>query len=152
MSSGRPFEPGNKFGRGRPKGSKNKSTNSSQELIEGFGPLITTKCISDFERTGNNTSKVILMRELLKEKPKKFKMGPTNTPEECLKRYDDVLQGVSKGKIKPQEGEIIGRILEGKLKAITIVELAARVEALEAGKVREKQIQDNSTTRPDLTN
>ena len=30
MSRGRPFPPGNKFGRGRPKGSKNKRTQAAE--------------------------------------------------------------------------------------------------------------------------
>ena len=34
MSRGRPFEPGNKLGRGRPKGSPNKNSRKAQELFE----------------------------------------------------------------------------------------------------------------------
>src|ERR1700674_5196537 len=34
MKRGRPFEPGNKCGRGRPKGSRNKSTSAAQRLLE----------------------------------------------------------------------------------------------------------------------
>jgi hypothetical protein len=36
MTRGRPFEPGNKFGRGRPKGSRNKRTAEAQALFDEY--------------------------------------------------------------------------------------------------------------------
>jgi hypothetical protein len=40
MTRGRPFEPGNTFGRGRPKGSKNKSTSVVRRLLAEHHPML----------------------------------------------------------------------------------------------------------------
>ena len=43
---GRPFQPGNQYGRGRPKGSRNKSTPAAQQLLEQYSEPIMRKCIA----------------------------------------------------------------------------------------------------------
>lgn len=43
---GRPFEPGNKLGRGRPKGSRNKSKSTGQDLFDEYAEHLTRKAIS----------------------------------------------------------------------------------------------------------
>src|SRR5439155_25334874 len=43
---GRPFEPGNKYGRGRPKGSRNKEKYPGEKILDEYGPHIMFKCIS----------------------------------------------------------------------------------------------------------
>lgn len=45
MARGKPFEPGNKFGRGRPRGSKNKTTVMAQELLESYAVPVVRKII-----------------------------------------------------------------------------------------------------------
>ena len=40
------FQPGNKLGRGRPRGSRNKVTTLTQELLNDHAPSITRKCIA----------------------------------------------------------------------------------------------------------
>jgi len=45
MSRGRPFQQGNKFGKGRPKGSLNKKTIQAQQLLENCGTAIVDKAI-----------------------------------------------------------------------------------------------------------
>jgi len=41
---GSPFQPGNRFGRGRPQGSRNKATIALQKMLDGCGESITRKC------------------------------------------------------------------------------------------------------------
>jgi hypothetical protein len=135
MSTGKPFEPGNKFGRGRPKGSKNKPTNKVLAMIEEHEVAITSKVMADALR-GDKTSKVILMRQILRPKPEKFKLGPTNTPDEILRAYDDVLRGMKKGKITPSTGLAVVGILDLKLRAVEAGQLHARLEALESAMTR----------------
>ena len=43
MKRGRPFEPGNHFGRGRPKGSRNKRSLVANELLIEHGEAIVRK-------------------------------------------------------------------------------------------------------------
>jgi hypothetical protein len=46
MKRGRPFQPGNQFGRGRPKGSPNKKTQAAQQLFEQHSPTIMALAIN----------------------------------------------------------------------------------------------------------
>ena len=45
MRRGRPFEPGNKFGRGRPRGSRNKTTRILEELLDEHAPALLRKTL-----------------------------------------------------------------------------------------------------------
>jgi len=46
LKRGRPFEPGNKLGRGRPPGSRNKRTLLGQALLEEFGEAVIRRALS----------------------------------------------------------------------------------------------------------
>jgi hypothetical protein len=106
MSNGKPFEPGNNFGRGRPKGSKNRPENKGLALIKEHERAIVSKVIADGLR-GDKTSKVILMRAIERKKPAKFDLGPTNTPAALLKAYDKTLRAFSKRKITAADGQVL---------------------------------------------
>jgi len=43
---GRPFQPGNRFGRGRPKGSRNKRSAQAQEILDQYTEPLIKKCVS----------------------------------------------------------------------------------------------------------
>ena len=45
-SRGRPFKKGNKHGRGRPKGSRNKKSDPGKELLKEYEPHLTRKLIA----------------------------------------------------------------------------------------------------------
>jgi len=57
MTRGRPFEPGNKFGQGRPKGSKNKSTSAGRRLLEEYEIPLLQKNIAEGMK-GNTKSRL----------------------------------------------------------------------------------------------
>jgi hypothetical protein len=46
MKRGRPFEPGNKLGRGRPPGSRNKKTLIIQEILDEYSPAVIRKTLA----------------------------------------------------------------------------------------------------------
>ena len=52
---GKPFQPGNRFGTGRPNGSRNKATLALPALLDGDGKAITRKAIS-LAKAGNKTA------------------------------------------------------------------------------------------------
>lgn len=45
MKRSRPFEPGNHFGRGRPKGSRNKRSLLAKQLLDEHGEAIVRKAL-----------------------------------------------------------------------------------------------------------
>jgi hypothetical protein len=46
MIRGRPFERGNKFGRGRPPGSRNRKTTALQKLLDDYSPALLRKSVA----------------------------------------------------------------------------------------------------------
>jgi hypothetical protein len=131
VSKGKPFEPGNTFGRGRPKGSKNKPRNKGLAMIEEHEGAITSKVIADGLR-GDKTSKVILMRQIVQRKPKKFDIGPTDTPAALLKAHDKVIQAFTKRKINSVEGQTLVNMLDAKGRALETLDQETRIQAIEA--------------------
>lgn len=134
-TSGIPFQPGNTFGRGRPKGCRNKATIALQEMLDGHGESITRKCAL-LALQGDPTALRLCMERLIpprKEHPVKFKLPAVTTAAEVAAAVDAVLQGVARGQLTPAEGQMIATILEGRRKAIQTEEHEARIRALESG-------------------
>ena len=87
---GRPFQPGNSFGRGRPHGSRNSATIALQKLLDGHGEAITKKCAL-LALQGDPTALRLCMDRLLsprKEQPVRFKVGPVTTAAEVAAAAD----------------------------------------------------------------
>lgn len=61
---GRPFQPGNKYGRGRPRGSRNKKSLVMQELLLDDG-LEVLSTVIDRAKKGNPTAMKLVMERLI---------------------------------------------------------------------------------------
>jgi hypothetical protein len=61
MIRGRPFEPGNKLGCGRPRGSQNKRSARSQQLLEQYGAIMQ-KAPADYKGMSRLLSVILLRR------------------------------------------------------------------------------------------
>src|SRR5438477_12843060 len=96
---GNTFQPGNTFGRGRPKGSRNKATIALQEMLDGHGEAITRKCAL-LALQGDPTALRLCMERLIpprKEHPVMFKLPLVTTAAEAAAAVDAILQGVARG-------------------------------------------------------
>jgi hypothetical protein len=119
-TKGRPFQPGNTFGRGRPQGSRNKATIALQEMLDGHGESITRKCAL-LALQGNPTALRLCMERLIaprRDSPIKFNLPAVNTAAEVGQAIGTVLQDVAGGQLTPAEGQMVSAILEDRLKAI----------------------------------
>jgi hypothetical protein len=99
MSRGLPFEPGNKFGRGRPKGSRNKSTISAGNrlLAEHAVPLMR-KNIAEGLQT-NTKSRLWSLDELAKQQPlPKLKLPVIKTLADLREAYAKTVVAVANRK------------------------------------------------------
>ena len=134
MSHGKPFEPGNSFGKGRPKGSRNRSTTTALALLHEHSEALIKKCIAEALKGNMIAMRLCIERILpvLQESAIKFKVGPTDTCTEVGQVQDSILKEVSKGRIVPQQGAIVVNILEGKRRTIENQKLEERVSALES--------------------
>jgi hypothetical protein len=130
---GRPFQQGNTFGRGRPKGSRNKTTRKAQELLDRYCEPITQKTISMALKGDPGAIRLCMERvyPARRDGYVQISLPGTQTLADVSASSAKVLHGVSRGLITPMEGETISGILEDRRRLIETVELAARIEELE---------------------
>jgi hypothetical protein len=131
---GRPFQPGNTFGLGRPKGSRNKTTKKMNEMLEKYSEPIFQKCMSMAMKGDRVALKLCVERLFPARRDGYVQMPPlprTQTMQDLAEGNQRVLQAVARGQITPGDGEAISRILEERRRVIESVEWEARIAALE---------------------
>jgi hypothetical protein len=139
MSRGVPFEPGNKLGRGRPQGSRNKSTMAALDLLSEHADVVVRKCIAEALR-GNKMAMKLCMDRMVparRNPPVKLTLPPVDTASGVTKALNVVLKAISSGRLTPEEGLTISDILETKRCAIETAELETRIVDFEAGSAPE---------------
>ena len=132
MKRGRPFEPGNKFGRGRPKGSPNKKKPLAQKILDENAPAIMALAIN----TARDDDKMLrtLIRELgrrMGDRPVKLGRLPMNTLTDLDQASATILGKVTAGKISISEGVAVCGMIELRRQVLAGVELETRVAKLE---------------------
>jgi hypothetical protein len=128
-----PFQPGNTFGRGRPQGSRNKSTIALQEMLDGHGEAITRKCAL-LAMQGDPSAMRLCMERLIpprKDHPVQFRLPPIGTAKEVAVATSVVLLGVAAGELTPAEGHAFAELIELRRRAIETEDHDARIYALE---------------------
>jgi hypothetical protein len=128
------FQQGNRFGQGRPMGSRNGVTLAAESLIQGEGEALSRKLI-DLALAGN----VACLKTAIERLVPVCKSRPVDLPDlPQIKTIADastltsfILDAVAEGKVTPVEGEIIGRSCERHLKALEVRDLEQRLVDLE---------------------
>src|SRR5260370_10027286 len=111
---GRPFEVGNKMGRGRPRGSRNRKT-AWLEVMEEHGLALVKKCVIR-ALEGDTIALRLCMERLLpvsRDRSVQIRMPKLNTCEDVAEAAKQVVHATAKGKISPTEAESITHSLEG---------------------------------------
>jgi hypothetical protein len=130
---GRPFEQGNRFGRGRPNGSRNRDTALVKKLLEAYAPHLTRKLIA--QALEGNTQALRICMERLMPAPRDASV-PINLPkiksaEDVANAAEKVTRGMGKGVLSPSEGERIMNVLESQSRVIESAGTEQRVQKLE---------------------
>jgi hypothetical protein len=113
MSRGRPFEPGNNFGRGRPKGSPNKKVRQARELLEQHAPAITAMAIKS-SREDTETLRWLVSRILSRPRELPVKIGrlPMSTLADLERASAVLIQMATAGKISLSEAREVANLVE----------------------------------------
>lgn len=130
---GRPFQPGNKFGRGRPPGSRNKVARVCQDTLDSHAAPLTKKCLV-MAYQGNTTAMRLCMERLTparRHRTLTFKMPRVKTLADVATASESVLSGVARGQLTPAEGQAFYLMLEGRRRMIETQEMDQRLRALE---------------------
>lgn len=131
---GRPFASGNKFGRGRPRGSRNKTTLLAQELLESYSEPVVKKCLQK-ALMGEDKALQICMDRILpvrRDLPVKLGKVPVRTAADVSKASEIVLQKVAAGELTPAQGQAMAELIDMRRRAIETEEFEHRLKAVEA--------------------
>jgi hypothetical protein len=64
--------------------------------------------------------------------PVNFKTRPLSNPTECATAFGDILEAIGKGELTPEEGNMIGALIERRANLFHTVELQEEIAALRA--------------------
>lgn len=120
--------------RGKPKGSRNKSSLAAEALLEGSLKKICRRIEEEAVNGNMHAAKMILERFL---PPRKDRLIRIDLPE--IKAYEDVLSAsnlilsaVCKGEISPSEGESLSRAITLHAQILEANELEQRLQTIES--------------------
>jgi hypothetical protein len=133
---GKQFQAGNRYGQGRPEGSRNRATIAMQDLLDGEGEAITLKAIK-MARAGNETALRLCLERLIaprRERTVQLSLpSDLSTAEGISAAVGAILEAVAGGEITPGEAAQLANVLEVRRKAIETQELERRLTELENG-------------------
>ena len=132
MTRGRPFEPGNKFGRGRPTGSPNKKTQQAHKLFEENSPAIMALAINR-SREDPQMLRMLASHVVPQRRGLNVNIGclPMNTLEDLDRASAVTLKKATSGKIGLNEAHNICTMIEGRRRVLETQDLERRLIALE---------------------
>jgi len=130
---GRPFESGNKFGKGRPAGSRNKSTIALQAMLDQHAEPILKKAVYMALSGEKAAIRLCFDRLLPPRRPSavKFKFPRVDSVADIAKASSSVVRAVADGKLTTVEGDVMINMLEKLRRAFETVSFEERIDALE---------------------
>ena len=142
-SRGRPFEPGNTFGRGRPQGSRNKTTLLAQEMLQSHAPEIVNKCLEMALQGDTVAIRLCLERVAPVRSKRPVNLGalPMSTVAELSQASDTVLRKVSSGELTILEARGMAQLIADRRKVLLIEEaekIYLRMQAEARARMRER--------------
>jgi hypothetical protein len=115
---GRPFEPGNKMGRGRPKGSRNKPKPEppGQQLLNEYGEHVMRKCISLALQGKMAAMRLVLERTIPSRRGATVRLGlpRIKTVTDVAKAADEITRQMLRGKLTLTEGSQLTATMESR--------------------------------------
>jgi hypothetical protein len=130
---GRPFEPGNNFGRGRPRGSRNKTTMLAQELLNSHAEPIVRKVLLMAFQGDMKALQLCIERVIpvLRGLPVKLGALPMRTLADLNKTSERLLKKVAAGQLTTAQGQAVLDLIEYRRRIIETVELEKSMSLLE---------------------
>lgn len=130
---GKPFEVGNKLGRGRPRGSRNKTTLLARELLDSYAEPLARKCVV-MALQGDPKAMQLCMDRILpvrRDLPVKLGVLPVGTAADLSKASETVMNKVTAGQITPTQGKAFSELIEDRRRVIETQDIDQRLRALE---------------------
>lgn len=129
----RPFQPGNRHGRGRPAGSRNRATLLLDQLAAGEGENILKKVLEKAQEGDLKAAELLLARiwPPRRGRPVRLQLPAVDTADGVAAALGALVKAVAAGEVTPEEAAPVGALLETKRRAIETSELEERLRKLE---------------------
>jgi len=130
---GRPFKPGNKFGKGRPRGSPNKVSAKVKEILLNRSEALTQRCVLFALRGNTKAMQMCLDRIAPVQRDHRVDIGslPMATAADLAKASEIVTQKAARGLIGMEQAAAFAGLLELRRHVIETRDLAPRLLAVE---------------------
>jgi len=130
---GRPFQPGNKYGRGRPKQSRNKEKSEEQRILAEYAPHLTRKCIALAMKGDRTALRLCMDRISVPRRDSYIQMNlpPIKSARDIDRAAEKVTEAIRRGALTPSEAETMMKLLEARSRVIERADLEQRLENLE---------------------
>ena len=118
---GKPFEPGNKMGRGRPKGSRNKNKTAVQQILEQAEVPLVAQCVRQALNGHHGSQRIVFdqLQKLGQRRSRRSRRGKLQSFEDLQNVAEDTMRQLSRGEITSDEATAtvqmlhkIGQLLE----------------------------------------
>jgi hypothetical protein len=128
---GRPFLPGNKLGRGRPKGNRNRAKSPGQGLMDEYTPHLVRKCIATALEGNQGALRMCMERvsPVRRGASITLNLPPIKTAGDVHKAAEKITQAIRRGDITPTEGAILMSTLESRSRIMERVPLEPQITA-----------------------
>ena len=132
---GRPFQAGNTLGKGRPRGSRNKTESPERQLVKKYALPLILKCFS--LAMGGNSQALRCSMALIAPAPDsaflRMKLPRIRTARNVEKAAENVAQAMSRGTITLAQGGAMIDTLKKCLEIQETADVVGRIEKLEEG-------------------
>jgi len=130
---GRPFEPGNKFGRGRPRGSRNKSTLAAEALLAEYDVPLMRKAIVMGLNGDGPMLKTLLQPKLRACSGSSVVIGRfrIETADDLSKASIAIFDKAAKGEISLEDAQRLSSLLIDRGRIIETQDIEKRLRDLE---------------------
>jgi hypothetical protein len=133
MPRGRPFEPGNHLGRGRPKGSRNKQSKNVQKLLEDHAPAVLSKGLELAEKGDTSMIKFFLQYALANRRELPIKVGPLPMGDavQLSESSKTLMEKTTDGEISLGHASALADLMERRRQIIKTEDHEMRLRAIE---------------------
>jgi hypothetical protein len=125
------FQPGNKFGRGRPPGRPNKRKVGALALLHKHEELLMRTLLAKAAHGDLKPLLFLLSRASWQAAARKLKLPPIDTTAGIRKAQAAVVQAVAKGECTDAHGQALGSLLDGSQRLIEKQDIEPRMQELE---------------------
>lgn len=129
------FAPGNKIGKGRPQGSRNKVSIAAMSLLKNEEQELSRTAI-DLALNGNVQMLQFTLSRLLPPPPKDTPVNLSDMPlcddvESTAALSSFILKKLSSGDLTPSQAHLISGVIEKHIRCMQLTDVEARLEAIE---------------------